>query len=97
MSLDDQFEKIYDFYQEMITNGSLDGDMYDHIDGIMGLIWSSEDAAGALFYQLDTDADKSLYIQDFKNAVEWLRIWQGEFLDEDYQVVAKNVIEERTS
>jgi hypothetical protein len=93
--LNAQFQVTYDHYQELINIGDFDGDMYDKVDGIMNVIWSSEDAAGAYFDQLESDIDKRQYIEDFKNACQWLISWNHEFSDDDYRFVAERVINER--
>ncbi len=96
MNLNEQFDEAYQHYQNLIDSGEFDGDMYDHIDGVMQILWSSEDAAGATFDHLDSDDDRKQYIQDFKNACEWLIAWHGEFVDEDYQRLADDVLRERS-
>ena len=93
--LNTQFQVTYDHYQELINIGDFDGDMYDKVDGIMNLIWSSEEAAGAYFDQLESDVDKRQYIEDFKNACQWLISWNYEFSDDDYRFIAERVINER--
>jgi hypothetical protein len=93
--IDAKFEKIYDYYQELISNDHFDGDMYDKVDGILNIIWNSTDAAGAHFYNLESDEDKRTYIVDFTNACDWLVSWKNEFSDDDYKLVAELVVKER--
>jgi hypothetical protein len=96
MNLNEKFDVVYQHYQDLINSGKFHGDMYDKIDGIMQILWESEDSAGAIFDHLDTDDERKQYIQDFRNACEWLISWGGEFLDDDYQKVADDVLRERS-
>ena len=90
-----KFEKKYDYYQELISSGNFDGDMYDKVDGILNIIWNSTDAAGAHFYNLESNDEKSCYIVDFTNACDRLIFWNGEFLEEDYKLIAELVVSDR--
>ena len=54
MDIDKQFEKKYDYYQELISNDHFDGEMYDKVDGILNIIWNSTDSAGEHFYNLES-------------------------------------------
>ena len=92
---DELFEQTYDRYQQMISDGHFHGDTYDQVDTIMDIIWNMEaGGAGAGYDLMETDAEKKQYIEDYKNACDWLFHSQGQEIDADE--VARSVIAERT-
>jgi hypothetical protein len=91
MDYEKAFNNLYGKFEQQISDGELHGDDFDRVDSVMSLIYGVEDLSSGIFYSLDTDTERALFIEDFKNAVQHLQGAQ----DTDEQVIAELVIRDR--
>jgi hypothetical protein len=73
MDYEQKFNELYEYFEKQIEMGDLHGDNFDRVDSVLALIYGVEDQASGIFYSLETDEEKRVFLQDFKNAVEHLR------------------------
>lgn len=70
--LNKKFEDLYDYYEQAISNGDISGDDFDRLDSILSIVWKLDEPASisGIFEYLETNEDKSQFIEDFKSAVD---------------------------
>jgi hypothetical protein len=73
MDYEQKFNELYEYFEKQIEMGDLHGDNFDRVDSVLALIYGVEDQASGIFYSLETDEEKRVFLEDFKNAVEHLR------------------------
>lgn len=93
MDYNKAFNDLYAHFEQQISDGRLHGDDFDRVDSVMSVIYGIEDLSSGIFESLESDAQRALFLEDFKNAVEHLQGAQ----DTDEQVIAELVIGDRKS
>ena len=92
MTNDKLFDRLYNHYEKMVTNGNFHGDDFDRVDSILKEIYKIDDLSSGIFSSLKTEKEKVNFLEDFDNACQYL-IDNPNFEDEE---CAKWVIADRT-
>ena len=85
------FDKLYNHYENMVSNGNFHGDDFDRADSILKVIYKIDDLASGIFSSLKNEKDKVNFLEDFDNTCQYL-IQNPNFEDEE---CAKWVIADR--
>ena len=72
MDYDNLFDRLYQHYEDMVTNGNFHGDDFDRVDLILQVIYKIEDQSSGIFYSLETEKEKINFLEDFDNACQYL-------------------------
>ena len=72
MDYDNLFDRLYQHYEDMVTNGNFHGDDFDRVDLILQVIYKIEDQSSGIFYSLKTEKEKINFLEDFDNACQYL-------------------------
>jgi hypothetical protein len=59
MDYDNLFDRLYQHYEDMVTNGNFHGDDFDRVDLILQVIYKIEDQSSGIFYSLKTEKRKN--------------------------------------
>ena len=85
------FDKLYNHYENMVSNGNFHGDDFDRADSILKVIYKIDDLASGIFSSLKNEKDKVNFLEDFDSTCQYL-IQNPNFEDEE---CAKWVIADR--
>ena len=66
----DKFDQLYKKYEDLVSDGTFDGDARDKVDTILQMIYDTDDLPSGIYESLKTDEEKEIFLKDFANACD---------------------------
>ena len=87
----DKFDQLYKKYEDLVSDGSFDGDARDKVDTILQMIYDTDDLPSGIYESLKTDKEKDTFLLDFKNACDIMMKNPACDTDDDYKATVEQV------
>ena len=87
----DKFDQLYKKYEDLVSDGSFDGDARDKVDTILQMIYDTDDLPSGIYESLKTDKEKDIFLLDFKNACDVMMKNPNIDSDDDYKATVEQV------
>ena len=87
----DKFDQLYKKYEDLVSDGSFDGDARDKVDTILQMIYDTDDLPSGIYESLKTDKEKDIFLKDFKNACDIMMKNPNIDSDDDYKAIVEQV------
>ena len=86
-----KFDQLYKKYEDLVSDGTFDGDARDKVDTILQMIYDTDDLPSGIYESLKTDKEKDIFLKDFKNACDVMIKNPACDTDDDYKVIVEQV------
>ena len=87
----DKFDQLYKKYEDLVSDGSFDGDARDKVDTILQMIYDTDDLPSGIYESLKTDKEKDIFLKDFTNACDIMMKNPNIDSDDDYKAIVEQV------
>ena len=87
----DQFDQLYKKYEDLVSDGTFDGDARDKVDTILQMIYDTDDLPSGIYESLKTDEEKDIFLKDFANACYEMIKNPVCDTDDDYKAISEQV------
>ena len=86
-----KFDQLYKKYEDLVSDGTFDGDARDKVDTILQMIYDTDDLPSGIYESLKTDEEKDIFLKDFANACDEMMKSPVCDTDEDYKAISEQV------
>ena len=86
-----KFDQLYKKYEDLVSDGTFDGDARDKVDTILQMIYDTDDLPSGIYESLKTDEEKEIFLKDFANACDEMMKNPVCDTDDDYKAISEQV------
>jgi hypothetical protein len=86
-----KFDLLYKKYEDLVSEGTFDGDARDKVDTILQIIYDTDDLPSSIYESLKTDEEKNVFLKDFANACDEMIKNPICDTDDDYKKIGEQI------